>query len=83
MMEAWVKSRVLRTLKNGLTFRFRKFFGTKRNTAAIYLEELERIGVLESTRVGRERLFLNPHLMRALYNQVSDSELKGSINKIF
>ncbi len=31
----------------------------KRQTAAEYLHELERIGVLKSTRVGRENLFLN------------------------
>ncbi len=36
----------------------------KRQTAASYLKELERIGVLEPQRVGRENLYLN----KALYD---------------
>ena len=34
----------------------------KRQTAAEYLKQLERIGVLESTKVGRENLYLNRKL---------------------
>jgi len=38
----------------------------KRQTAATYLRELERIGVLRSTRVGRENIFLNIRLFDLL-----------------
>lgn len=38
----------------------------KRNTASIYLRELERIGLLQSVRYGTERLFLNNTLLQAL-----------------
>ena len=38
----------------------------KRNTASAYLHELERIGILTSVKVGRERLFQNPRLLSAL-----------------
>lgn len=38
----------------------------KRNTASIYLGELEQLGILKSIKHGRERLFLNPHLLNAL-----------------
>lgn len=38
----------------------------RRNTASEYLRELERIGILAGTKVGRERLFFNPRLMEAL-----------------
>jgi Fic family protein len=38
----------------------------KRNTASVYLRELERIGLLRSVKVGREILFLNHRLMEAL-----------------
>jgi Fic family protein len=36
----------------------------KRQTAASYLKELERIGILEPQKVGRENLYLN----KALYD---------------
>ncbi|MBW2173670.1 MAG: Fic family protein [Deltaproteobacteria bacterium] len=39
----------------------------KRQTAADYLKELEKIGVLESLKIGRETLYLN----RALYELLS------------
>lgn len=38
----------------------------KRNTASVYLRELERLGILKSFKYGRERLFLNSHLLNAL-----------------
>ncbi|MBS3762097.1 MAG: Fic family protein [Planctomycetes bacterium] len=38
----------------------------KRQTAAEYLKELEKIGVLESYKVGRERIFVNPPLLELL-----------------
>lgn len=38
----------------------------KRNAASVYLRDLESLGILTSVRVGRERLFFNPGLMKAL-----------------
>jgi Fic family protein len=38
----------------------------KRQTAAVYLRELVRIGVVEEVTIGREKLFINPRLMRLL-----------------
>lgn len=38
----------------------------KRNTASLYLKELERLGILKGLKLGRERMFLNPSLMEAL-----------------
>jgi len=38
----------------------------QRQTAAVYLKQLARIGVLEEVKVGREKLFVNPRLMRLL-----------------
>ncbi len=38
----------------------------RRQTASVYLKELARIGVLQEKAVGRERLFVNPRLMRLL-----------------
>ncbi len=38
----------------------------KRQTAAVYLKRLRDIGVLEEVKVGREKLFVNPRLMRLL-----------------
>ena len=38
----------------------------QRQTAAVYLKELARAGVLEEVKVGREKLFINPRLMRPL-----------------
>jgi cell filamentation protein, protein adenylyltransferase len=38
----------------------------QRQTAADYLRKLRDVGVLEEVRVGREKLFINPRLMRLL-----------------
>ena len=37
-----------------------------RQTAAVYLKKFSDIGVLEEVKVGREKLFINPRLMRLL-----------------
>lgn len=38
----------------------------QRQTAAVYLKQLVGAGVLEEVKVGREKLFINPRLMRLL-----------------
>jgi Fic family protein len=38
----------------------------QRQTAAVYLKQLAGTGVLEEVKVGREKLFINPRLMRLL-----------------
>ncbi|MFA6333865.1 MAG: Fic family protein [Methanoregula sp.] len=38
----------------------------KRQTAAEYLQQLEGIGVLESRKVGREKIYLHPALLKLL-----------------
>jgi len=38
----------------------------ERQTAAVYLKQLARVGVLKEVKVGREKLFINPRLMRLL-----------------
>jgi len=38
----------------------------QRQTAAVYLKELCRVGVLEEAKAGREKFFINPRLMRLL-----------------
>ncbi len=38
----------------------------QRQTAAMYLKTLARAGVLEEVKVGRDKLFINPRLMRLL-----------------
>lgn len=38
----------------------------QRQTAAVYLKKLCDVGVLEESKVGREKLFINPRLMRLL-----------------
>jgi len=38
----------------------------QRQTAAVYLKELAAAGILEEVKVGREKLFINPRLMRLL-----------------
>jgi Fic family protein len=38
----------------------------QRQTAAVYLKNLATAGVLEEVKVGREKLFINPRLMRLL-----------------
>jgi hypothetical protein len=37
-----------------------------RQTAAVYLKQLATAGVLEEVKAGREKLFINPRLMRLL-----------------
>lgn len=38
----------------------------KRQTASVYLKALESIGVLKEIKVGREKLFIHPNLVRLL-----------------
>lgn len=38
----------------------------RRQTAADYLNALEKIGVLKSEKAGREKLFSNPALLKLL-----------------
>ncbi len=38
----------------------------QRQTAAHYLQELEKIGVLESMKIGRERIYINTALLKIL-----------------
>lgn len=38
----------------------------QRQTASVYLQELERVGILKSEQVGRERVYLNPRLLEVL-----------------
>lgn len=38
----------------------------QRQTAAVYLKQLCDVGVLTEVQVGREKLFINPRLMRLL-----------------
>jgi Fic family protein len=38
----------------------------KRQTASEYLKQLVEIGVLQEQQVGREKIFINPKLMRLL-----------------
>jgi Fic family protein len=38
----------------------------QRQTAAVYLKQLVNAGILEEVKVGREKLFINPRLMRLL-----------------
>jgi len=40
----------------------------KRQTAAEYLQELEKIGILKSQKVGVENLYLNVRLFEVLKN---------------
>lgn len=42
----------------------------QRQTAAVYLKRLATAGVLEEVKVGREKLFINPRLMRLLTTTV-------------
>lgn len=46
----------------------------KRQTASTYLKELARIGVLEETAAGKERLFINPRLMQLLTRETNRTE---------
>ena len=38
----------------------------QRQTASVYLQELEGVGILKSEQVGRERVYLNPRLLEVL-----------------
>lgn len=38
----------------------------ERKTASVYLQKLEEIGVLESVKIGREKIYLNPGLIKLL-----------------
>jgi Fic family protein len=38
----------------------------RRQTASVYLKELAKIGILQEKAVGREKLFINPKLMKLL-----------------
>jgi Fic family protein len=41
----------------------------KRQTAAVYLKQLAGLGVVVEVKVGREKLFINPRLMRLLASE--------------
>ena len=38
----------------------------QRQTASVYLKQLADIGLLREMKAGREKLFINPHLIQAL-----------------
>jgi predicted transcriptional regulator len=38
----------------------------QRQTASVYLQKLEEIGILQSQKVGRDTLYLNPALLDIL-----------------
>jgi Fic family protein len=42
----------------------------QRQTAAAYLRQMSEVGVLDELKVGREKLFINPRLMRLLTAEV-------------
>ena len=44
----------------------RQILEQERQTAAVYLKQLAGAGVLQEVKVGREKLFINPRLMRLL-----------------
>lgn len=46
----------------------------KRQTASTYLKELVRIGVLEEKQAGKERLFINPRLLRLLTRERNQTD---------
>ena len=46
----------------------------ERHAASRYLKNLVRIGVLEEKAVGRERLFVNPKLLKLLTEEANDFE---------
>ncbi|MGB5708436.1 MAG: Fic family protein [Arenicellales bacterium] len=45
---------------------------SKRQTASVYLKQLSEIGVLQEMKVGREKLFIHPKLMRLLTHDDND-----------
>lgn len=51
----------------------------QRQTAAVYLKRLTELGLLVEVRAGREKLFINPRLMRLLtLEEPGDLSLRGS-----
>jgi Fic family protein len=44
----------------------------KRQTASVYLKELAGIGILEEKTAGREKLFINPKLMKLLTHDTNE-----------
>ncbi len=46
----------------------------KRQTASNYLKELAAIGVLQERKVGREKIFIHPRLMKLLTSDANDLE---------
>ena len=38
----------------------------QRQTASVYLKQLADVGLLHEMKAGREKLFINPHLIQAL-----------------
>ncbi len=53
----------------------------QRQTAAVYLKELARAGVLQEVKVGREKLFINPRLMRLLTAEEPGDLSFGAVRK--
>jgi hypothetical protein len=51
---------------NGGSGRKMRSFNPAGASAAVYLKQLCDAGVLEEVRAGREKLFINPRLMRLL-----------------
>ena len=51
----------------------------KRQTASVYLKALCDVGVLKETQVGREKMFINPHLMKLL--TAERDTVRGEIKK--
>jgi predicted transcriptional regulator len=45
--------------------------GVERKAASRYLQALERIGLLESQKVGRERIYINVRLMTILSRETA------------
>lgn len=48
--------------------------GITRKTATSYLRSIEKIGILESLKIGREVYFINKNLFRLLQNGISDDK---------
>ena len=46
----------------------------QRQSASVYLKTLVRIGLLEEHKAGRERLFVNPALLRLLMSDPDNPE---------
>ncbi|MGH7699680.1 MAG: protein adenylyltransferase Fic [Gemmatimonadales bacterium] len=55
----------------------------QRQTAAVYLKDLARVGVLEAVKAGREKLFINPRLMRLLtLEEPGDLSFRGRVGVV-